>query len=95
MDRAFLAIQEAGDSPGAGDKVWAPVDMAPGALWSLLLLLGLLLLRLWPPCRTLQGLSLSDGRRRSDAISPAPGGFGIWAALPPLGGHTLRFWGGL
>ena len=53
------------------------------------LLLRLVLLRhllLWPPLRrlVLLGLSLDDGRR-GDAISPAPGGIEIRAALPPLG----------
>ena len=59
------------------------------------LLLRLLLLGLLPPRLLLLKLSLADGRRRGDAISPAPGGIEIWAALPPLRDHTLRFFGGL
>ena len=61
------------------------------------LLLLRLLLRRWllPPRLLLLGLLLAAGRRRGDTISPAPGGIEIWAALPPLRNHTLRFFGGL
>ena len=70
----------------------------------LLLLPGLRLPRLWPPCLVLPrlmrlrpfSLRLSFfGRCRGDAITPAPGGIEIRAAIAPLRNHTLRFYEGL